>query len=64
MNEKKCMNCNAPMHIDYWDTVEELEDGSFFVDAFEAWVCKNRCGYFERVEPLSAKHKNGPPVSF
>lgn len=36
--------------MDFWDTVEEQEDGSFFVDVFEAWVCLNKCGYFERVE--------------
>lgn len=50
MEEKKCMNCNAPMDLDFWDTVEEQEDGSFLVDVFEAWVCINQCGYFERVE--------------
>lgn len=34
---------------DYWDTVEESEEGDFVIDAFAAWVCPNRCGYFIRM---------------
>lgn len=36
MNEKQCMNCNAPMYLDCWDTVDEQEDGTFLLDIFEA----------------------------
>lgn len=43
-----CPNCRADLMDDYWDTVEELANGDYLVDAFEAWVCKNRCGYYER----------------
>jgi hypothetical protein len=50
MHKKKCIKCNAPMCLDYWDTVEEQDDGSLHLDVFEAWVCINRCGYFERKE--------------
>ncbi|WP_274853126.1 hypothetical protein [Bacillus methanolicus] len=44
-----CQTCGAPLIRDYWDTVEELESGEYLVDAFEAMVCSNRCGYYERI---------------
>ncbi|MFS0862107.1 hypothetical protein [Fredinandcohnia sp. 179-A 10B2 NHS] len=46
---KMCPNCNVQLVESYWDTVEEQEDGSFILDSFEAFVCMNRCGYFERL---------------
>jgi len=42
----KCPTCDLILIEDYWDTVEESEDGGFILDAFEAWVCPYRCGYY------------------
>lgn len=42
----KCPKCNLTLVDDYWDTVVENEKGEFVLDAFEAWVCPNRCGYY------------------
>ncbi|GMB09529.1 hypothetical protein EDD69_11352 [Thermolongibacillus altinsuensis] len=47
-NLKTCPLCGSLLLDDYLDIVEELEDGSFYVDVFEAWVCENFCGYYER----------------
>lgn len=50
MNEYEnriCPICGATLIDDAWDIVEETDTG-FIVDAFNAWVCEKRCGYFER----------------
>lgn len=43
-----CPDCDLILIDDYWDIVEESPDGGFILDAFEAWVCPNRCGYYEK----------------
>lgn len=45
---KKCPDCSANLIDDYWDTVEETDNGNFILDVFEAWVCENRCGFYVR----------------
>lgn len=51
MHEKRsCPKCNKSLNLDYWDIVWEMEDGSFLMDVFDAWVCEDRCGYYERAK--------------
>lgn len=38
MERKFCPHCYVPLVLDYWDVVEEQEDGSFILDALDAWV--------------------------
>lgn len=45
----KCPKCNLILIDDYWDTVVENEKGEFVLDAFEARVCPNRCGYYMKM---------------
>lgn len=44
-----CPDCGGKLMDDYWDEVEEDHRGNFNLDAFEAWVCENRCGYYIRL---------------
>lgn len=47
-DDKKCPKCHVILIDDYWDTVEEDKEGNFILDAFQAWVCPNRCGFYVR----------------
>lgn len=50
MVDKTCPNCSARLFDDYAEEITELEDGSFIVDGFNAYVCESKCGYVERIE--------------
>ncbi len=54
---KICPNCGGHLYEDAWDTVTEKEDGSFLVDAFQANVCEEECGYVERLGANDAEKK-------
>jgi hypothetical protein len=47
-NFECCPLCGSALIEDYWDIVEETKDGGFLLDAFEAWVCKRKCGFYVR----------------
>jgi hypothetical protein len=46
---KRCKYCHAPLIEDAWEEVC-FDEGTVIVDAFLAWVCSNRCGYYEKIE--------------
>jgi hypothetical protein len=44
-----CDHCGAVLIDDAWETVDFLEDGSFILDSFAAYVCSNKCGFYVRI---------------
>lgn len=43
-----CPFCQSDLIDDVWDLILEVENGDFILDAFYAWVCEKRCGFFVR----------------
>ncbi|TKC16417.1 hypothetical protein [Robertmurraya kyonggiensis] len=50
MNALICPNCKAELVEDAWEEIINQEDGGFLVDAYPAYVCKERCGYVKKIE--------------
>ena len=46
---KSCRECGAEMVEDAWEEII-FREGGIIIDAFEAWVCKETCGYYEKIE--------------
>ncbi len=46
---KHCKQCGAEMFEDAWEEIIFHEDG-MVIDAFDARVCKETCGYFEKID--------------
>jgi ribosomal protein S27AE len=51
MNESMvCPKCGAAVIEDAWEDIVENESGNFTLDGFQAYVCKQKCGYVERID--------------
>jgi hypothetical protein len=46
---KHCKQCGAEMFEDAWEEIA-FHEGGMVIDAFDAWVCKETCGYYEKVD--------------
>ncbi|VEF46917.1 Uncharacterised protein [Bacillus freudenreichii] len=49
MNQKSCPDCGARLIDDTLENIVEREDGTVVIDAYPALVCKQGCGYTERI---------------
>jgi hypothetical protein len=47
---KQCPDCLVSLIEDFSEEIIESEIGSMVMDTFPAWVCKDHCGYYERIE--------------
>jgi hypothetical protein len=43
---KRCPECGGLLVEDAWETVKTNDDGSYTIDAFLAYKCIQRCGYY------------------
>jgi hypothetical protein len=57
--KKQCPTCLIPLIEDYSEEITKRENGSMVVDTFPAWVCKNHCGYYERIESFEVIAQRG-----
>ncbi|MFJ7726531.1 PD-(D/E)XK nuclease family protein [Neobacillus sp. NPDC097160] len=44
-----CPRCGAKLMEDASESLRETEDGGFVVDAYPAYVCREKCGYTKRI---------------
>ncbi|MBM7649260.1 hypothetical protein JOC78_002213 [Bacillus ectoiniformans] len=50
MMNQVCPECGGELIEDAWENIIEHEDSSMTVDAFSAYVCERKCGYYERAD--------------
>jgi hypothetical protein len=47
-----CPKCNHLLVEDIYEIIEEMDDGNIYLDAFDALVCSNDCGYYRKINHL------------
>jgi hypothetical protein len=52
MNSLICPRCEAELIEDAWEGVREKPNGDFVVNAYPAYVCRNKCGYLKEIESV------------
>ncbi|PWW31392.1 PD-(D/E)XK nuclease superfamily protein [Cytobacillus oceanisediminis] len=52
MNSLICPRCKAELIEDAWEDVREKPNGDFVVNAYPAYVCRNKCGYLKEIESV------------